>query len=87
MSTLTNDNLHVLKKYILDTYSLKDSQNKDILYEEIEGHSKLNAKAEKTINIMLLGEPRVGKTSFFGKFFDNSSSSDGNYLVTLGKLI
>jgi len=83
MSTLTNDNLHVLKKLIIDTFLHKESQMKDNLFEETEGFSKLNSKAERTINIMLLGEPRVGKTTFFGQFFDNDRT-DGNYLITVG---
>jgi predicted GTPase len=83
MSTLTNDNLHVLKKFITDSFFQKESLMKDILFEETEGFSKLNSKAERTINIMLLGEPRVGKSTFFGQFFDNDRT-DGNYLVTVG---
>lgn len=85
MSTSTNDNLHILKKLLLETFSFKDSLAKDSLYEENDshGHSKVNSKAERTVNIMLLGEPRVGKTTFFGKFFDNES--DGNYLITVGR--
>lgn len=83
MSTLTNDNLHILKKLIIDTLTFKESQTKDILFEETGRFSKINSKAERTINIMLLGEPFVGKTTFFEKFFDNDKS-DGNYIITLG---
>jgi hypothetical protein len=83
MSTLTNDNLHILKRNIIETFVHKESQSKDILFEETEGFTKLNSKAERTINIMLLGEPRVGKTTFFGQFFDDRT--DGNYFVTVGK--
>ena len=86
MSTLTNDNLHVLKKLIIDTFLLKESQTDEVLFEETDGFSKLSSKAERTVNIMLLGEPRVGKTTFFGQFFDNDHT-DGNYLITVGKLI
>lgn len=84
MSTLTNDNLHVLKKLITESFFLKESHTTNVLFEETEGFSKVNSKAERTINIMLLGEPRVGKSTFFGQFFDNDRT-DGNYLVTVGK--
>jgi len=50
----------------------------------LDGFTKPSSKAERTLNIMLLGEPRVGKTSFFGKFFDNDRAEE-NYLVTVGK--
>lgn len=86
MSTLTNDNLHVLKKLMLGALEDRESENDSILFEESDGFSKPTSKAERTLNIMLLGEPRVGKTSFFGKFFDNDRAEE-NYLVTVGKLI
>jgi len=84
MSTLTNDNLHVLKKLLLDNLEDRESHTDSVLYEESDGfNSKPTSKAQRTLNIMLLGEPRVGKSSFFGKFFDNKLSEE-NYLVTVG---
>lgn len=83
MSTLTNDNLHVLKKLLMGVLDDRESENDSIFFEELDGFSKPNSKAEGTLNIMLLGEPRVGKTSFFGKFFDNDRAEE-NYLVTVG---
>jgi len=85
MSTLTNDNLHILKKSFLNVFEEQDYDDESIMFEESDGFSKPNSKAERTINIMLLGEPRVGKTSFFGKFFDNEKANE-NYMVTVGKL-
>ena len=85
MSTLTNDNLHVLKKLFLGVLEDREGVNDSILFEESDGFSKPSSKAERTLNIMLLGEPRVGKTSFFGKFFDNDRAEE-NYLVTVGKI-
>lgn len=84
MSTLTNDNLHILKKSLLNVFEDQDYDQESIMFEESDGFSKPNSKAERTINIMLLGEPRVGKTSFFGKFFDNEKANE-NYMVTVGK--
>ncbi len=83
MSTLTNDNLHLLKKSLLDNFGEKDYNNESTMLEETDGFSKPSSKAERTINIMLLGEPRVGKTSFFTKFFDNEDNNE-NYMVTVG---
>ena len=83
MSTLTNDNLHILKRFLLGILEDREWESDSIIFEESDGFSKPFSKAERTINIMLLGEPRVGKTSFFGKFFDNNSSGD-NYMVTVG---
>lgn len=84
MSTLTNDNLHILKKYIFDYLNTKqNNQNQEMQLEETDGFAKPSSKAERTLNIMLLGEPRVGKTTFFGNFF-NDDNTDGNYLITVG---
>jgi len=83
MSTLTNDNLHVLKKLLLEGWDDREYEIDSILFEESDGFSKPSSKAERTLNIMLLGEPHVGKTSFFGKFFNNDRA-DENYLVTVG---
>lgn len=85
MSTLINDNLHILKKLLLGVLDDRESDNDSVLFEESDGFThKPSSKAERTLNIMLLGEPRVGKTSFFGKFFDNDLAEE-NYLVTVGK--
>lgn len=83
MSTLTNDNLHILKKFLLGILDDKDYEGDSIMFEESDNFSKPSSKAEGTINIMLLGEPRVGKTSFFGKFFDNDKAEE-NYMITVG---
>lgn len=83
MSTLTNDNLHVLRKFLMSIIEEQAVENTSILFEESDGYSKPTSKAERTLNIMLLGEPRVGKTSFFEKFFNNENAYE-NYLVTVG---
>ena len=85
MSTLTNDNLHLLKRNILEISDAKYLEHSEVLIEESDGFSKPSSKAERTLNIMLLGEPKVGKTSFFGKFFENDRFDD-NYMITVGIL-
>jgi len=84
MSTLTNDNLHVLKRLMIGVFQENLNELDSILFEETDGFTKPSAKADRTLNIMLLGEPRVGKTSFFENFFDNDKKDD-NYMVTVGK--